>query len=78
MCIPLSLLINGSIKTLRGNEYTVNNRKIVRPVVFYAVRVVSKERSGLVHPRNSCFSLCAIVPVRLISFYLITIVGGCR
>jgi hypothetical protein len=37
------------------NEYTRNNRIIVGPVVFYAVRVVSKESKRLVLPRTCCY-----------------------
>jgi hypothetical protein len=35
----------GKKKRYGGNEYTRNNRKIIGLVIFYAVRVVSKERS---------------------------------
>jgi hypothetical protein len=52
---PLSLLGNGSVKRYRCNEYTLNNRGIVTSVVFYAVRVVSKERRSSTLPRNSCY-----------------------
>jgi hypothetical protein len=38
LCIPLSLLGNGSVNTFP------RQRRIVEGVVFYAVRVVSKER----------------------------------
>jgi hypothetical protein len=41
MCIPLSLLGNGSVKKkYRGNEYARNNRGIAERVVFYTARVV--------------------------------------
>jgi hypothetical protein len=53
MCILLSLLGKGSVKSYRGNEYKSNNRSIVGGVVFYAVRVVSKESRRLVLPRTS-------------------------
>jgi hypothetical protein len=43
MCIPLSLLCNGSEKSYRGKEYTRNNVRIVKRVISYAVRVVSKK-----------------------------------
>jgi hypothetical protein len=42
LCIPLSLLDNGSINTFP------RQRKIVGGVIFYAVRVVSKESRRLV------------------------------
>jgi hypothetical protein len=55
MCIPLSLLGNGSVKIppsllgngsveiYRGNEYTRNNRRIVGRVIFNVARVVSRK-----------------------------------
>jgi hypothetical protein len=48
LCIPLSLLGNGSINTFP------RQRGIVGGIVFYAVRVVSKESRRLVLPRTSC------------------------
>jgi hypothetical protein len=54
VCIPLSLLGNGSEKSYRGNEYT-HNRRIVGLVVFYAVHIVSKESKLLLLPRTSCY-----------------------
>jgi hypothetical protein len=42
-CIPLSLLGSDSAKRYRGNEYTLNNRRIVGRVIFYAVRIVSRK-----------------------------------
>jgi hypothetical protein len=53
MCIPLSLLGNGWVKSYCGNEYTRNNRRIVGRVVFYAVRVILKENRQLILPRAS-------------------------
>jgi hypothetical protein len=41
--IPLSLLGYGTVKRYRGNEYTSNNRIIVGLVVFYAARAVSRK-----------------------------------
>jgi hypothetical protein len=41
MCIPLSLLDKGPVKTLPSNEYTCNNRRSLGHVVLCAVRVVS-------------------------------------
>jgi hypothetical protein len=48
LCIPLSLLGNISVKKFP------RQRRIVRGVVLYAVRVVSKESRRLVLPRTSC------------------------
>jgi hypothetical protein len=48
MCIPLSLLGNGSVKTLPRQR--IHNRKIVARVVFCAVCVVPKEISRLILP----------------------------
>jgi hypothetical protein len=48
LCTPLSLLGNNSVKTFP------QERRIVGGVVFYAVRVVSKESRRLVLPRTSC------------------------
>jgi hypothetical protein len=48
LCIPLSLLGNGSVNTFP------RQRKIVGGFVFYAVRVVSKESRRLVLSRTSC------------------------
>jgi hypothetical protein len=48
--IPLSLSGNSSVKTFP------RQRRIVVGVVFYAVRVVSKESSRLVLPRTSCLN----------------------
>jgi hypothetical protein len=45
---PLSLLGNNSVKTFLRQQRTVEG------VVFYAVRVVSKEIGRLVLPRTSC------------------------
>jgi hypothetical protein len=49
LCVPLSLLGNGSVKTFP------RQRRLVAGVVFYAVRVVSKENKLLVLPRSFCF-----------------------
>jgi hypothetical protein len=49
-CIPLSLLGNNSVKTFPRQG------RIVGRVVFYAIRVVSKESRRLVLPRTSCSS----------------------
>jgi hypothetical protein len=54
MCIPLSLLGRGTVRTLPRHEYTRSNRRISGRVVFDAVRVISKESSRLVLPRTSC------------------------
>jgi hypothetical protein len=50
VCIPLSLLRNNSLKTFP------RQRRIVGGVIFYAVRVVSKESRRSVLPRSSCFT----------------------
>jgi hypothetical protein len=50
-------------KCYRGNEYTRNNRRLVRRVVFYAVHVVSKESRRLVLPRTSCLICSSPVPI---------------
>jgi hypothetical protein len=56
-CIPLSLLSNGSVKTLLMQRiHTRNNRRIVRRLVFNEVRAVSKESRRLVIPRT-CFKI---------------------
>jgi hypothetical protein len=47
LCIPLSLLGNGSVNTFP------RQRRIVRGSVFYVVRVVSNESNRLVLPRSS-------------------------
>jgi hypothetical protein len=47
LCILL-FLSNGSAKRYRRNEYTRNNTRIVGGIVFYAVRIVSKESRRLV------------------------------
>jgi hypothetical protein len=52
--IPLSLLGNGSVKTLW------RKRRIVGGVVFYVVHVVSKESRRLVHERTSCYILMSL------------------
>jgi hypothetical protein len=52
---PLPLLGNGSVNTFP------RQRGIVRGVVFYAVRVVSKESRRLVFPRTSFFPPCFIL-----------------
>jgi hypothetical protein len=54
MCIPLSLLGNGLVKTLSRQRIQCNNR-IVGRVVFCAVHIVSKGSMQLVLPRTSCF-----------------------
>jgi hypothetical protein len=46
LCIPLSLLGNNSVKTFP------RQRRVVEGVVFYAVRVVSKESRQLVIRRT--------------------------
>jgi hypothetical protein len=50
LCIPLSLLGKNSVKTFP------RERKIVGGAVFYAVRVVSKERRRLILTRTSCLN----------------------
>jgi hypothetical protein len=45
MCIPLSLLGNGSTKRYHGNKYTRNNGIIIGRVVFYTVCVISKAKN---------------------------------
>jgi hypothetical protein len=57
LCI-LSLLGNNSVKTFP------QQRRIIGCVVFYAVRVVSKEGRLLVLPRTSCYSIF-LTPVKL-------------
>jgi hypothetical protein len=48
MCVPPSLLGNNSVNTFP------RQRRIVGGVVFYAVRVVSKQSRRLVLPRTPC------------------------
>jgi hypothetical protein len=48
LCIPLSLIGNGSVNTFS------RQRRVVGGVVFYEVLVVSKESRWLVLPRTSC------------------------
>jgi hypothetical protein len=55
--IPLSLLGNGSVKTLPRQRIHMQ-QSIVGGVVLYAVRVVSTKSRWLVLPRSYCF-LCA-------------------
>jgi hypothetical protein len=54
MCIPLSLLGNGSVKTLSLQRIHTQQYNCWRHL-FYAVCVVSKESRRLVLPRTSCF-----------------------
>jgi hypothetical protein len=54
MWIPLSLLLNLSVKTLPRQQNTCNNGRIAGRFVFNAVHVVSKESRRLVPPRTSC------------------------
>jgi hypothetical protein len=54
VCNPLSLLGNGSVNTFPAATNTRNDTRIVLRVVFYAVRVVSKENRRLVLLRTSC------------------------
>jgi hypothetical protein len=44
--IPLSLLGNGSVETLTRNEYTRNNISIVGRVFFNVARLVSRKVGG--------------------------------
>jgi hypothetical protein len=60
LCIPLSLLGNNSVKTFP------QQRRIFGGVVFYTVRVVTKESRRLVLPRTSCY--LNISPFIFISF----------
>jgi hypothetical protein len=51
MCILLSLLGESSgEKSYRGNEYILNKRGNIGRVIFYAVRVVSKEIDNCFFP----------------------------
>jgi hypothetical protein len=50
-CIPLSLLGNNSVKILP------RERRIIGGIVFYAVRVVSKDSSRTVVPKTSCYTI---------------------
>jgi hypothetical protein len=54
VCVPLSVLDNGSVKTLSPQRIHSHIR-IAGRVVFYAVRVESKESKWLVLHRTSCF-----------------------
>jgi hypothetical protein len=49
-----------------AKEYTRNNIRIFGRVVFYAVRVESKENRRLVYPKTSCFLFS---PCLLFSFF---------
>jgi hypothetical protein len=55
ICIPLSLLGNGSVKNVTAATNTRNNRRTADHVVFCAFRIVSKENRRLVLPITSCF-----------------------
>jgi hypothetical protein len=50
MFIPLSLLGNGSVRTLPRHEYTRNNRRILGSVVFYARRIKGKSAHKIPEP----------------------------
>jgi hypothetical protein len=52
----LSLLGDGSVKTFPRQQ------RIVGGVIFYAVRVISKESRRLVLPRCSCFKIRKVAP----------------
>jgi hypothetical protein len=54
MCIPLIFARQRLGKHVPVAINTRKNRRIVGRVVFYAVRVVSKESTRLVLPRTSC------------------------
>jgi hypothetical protein len=54
VCPPIAARQRIEKKRYRGNEYTRGNRRIVGRVVFYAIRVVSKESRRFVLPRTSC------------------------
>jgi hypothetical protein len=49
LCIPLILLCNNSVNTF------LRQRRIVGGIVFYALRIVWKERRPLLLPRTSFF-----------------------
>jgi hypothetical protein len=70
LCIPLLSLGNNSVKTFPWQ------RRIVRGVVSYAVRAVSKECRQLVLPRTSCL-LCDIVS-SLLKFWIFKKSGSGR
>jgi hypothetical protein len=58
LCVYVCPLIVARLrqeKSYRRNKYIRINGKIVRRVVFYAVRVESRESRRLVLPRTSCF-----------------------
>jgi hypothetical protein len=56
VCIPPQIVSQQRLgKHFPAATNTRNNRRVVRRVVFNAVRVVSKERRRLVLPRTSCF-----------------------
>jgi hypothetical protein len=60
LCIPLSLLGNGSVNTFQ------RQLRIVGGIVFYAGRVVSKEGRRLVLSRTSYYYMCFILSCQCI------------
>jgi hypothetical protein len=71
MCNPLSLLGNGSVKRTAATNTQATIEELLG-VVFYAVRVVSKESRRLVLPRTSFDNFKGVmygipVPNKLIS-----------
>jgi hypothetical protein len=71
LCIPLSLLGNKSVKTFPRERW------ISGGVVFYTVRVVSKERRRSVLPKTSCnMYVCSLTehfykdkPIQIVNFF---------
>jgi hypothetical protein len=60
----LLLLGSGSVKHYRGNAYKCSSWRIVGHIVFFAVRIISKESRRLVLPRTSCLILIFFLEVQ--------------
>jgi hypothetical protein len=57
LCVCMCILSSkGSVKRYRGNEYARKNGRIVGRIVFFAVRVVSKESLWV----------CVCIPLKLL------------
>jgi hypothetical protein len=69
MCIPVPLIGNSWVKYYRGNEYICRNRRLVGGVVFYAVRVISRESIRLVLPRTSWFNIWNLPDFEVCKYY---------
>jgi hypothetical protein len=72
VCYPLSLLSNGSLNMFPRQRIHAKKKNCCTRLIFYAVRVVSKESTRLVLPRTSCYIFC--IPLHITVLYCVMLI----